>query len=187
MDDIYGDKWIRLLGNMAPIHPDTVFGKDVRIGEGVIIEEGCEIGDNSLIGHYCVLRPRTKIGHDTVIGHLTNFEGDTIIGNNVLIHAQCHITQGVIIEDQVFMGPTVTLINTAKIKHGRNFPLITKGPIIRYGVRIGARTLIMPGREIGREALIGGGSVVTKNIPAKECWVGTPAKLVRMVPEDELI
>lgn len=179
------DRYISLLGNFDRIHPDTKIGKNVRIGEGTVIEKECEIGDNTLIGHNCVLRPRTKIGHDSMIGHLTVFEGDNKVGNDVVVHSQCHITSHTVIEDHVFVGPTVTFINTRNIKHGRNIPLVLDAAVIRYGARIGAKSIILPGVEVGREAVVGAGSVITKDCKPFGMYIGPAAKFVKEVPIEE--
>ena len=180
-------KYLNALGNNPPIHPDTKFGKNVRLGYGVVIEKDCEIGDNSFIGHHTILRPRTKIGNDCVIGHLTVFEGDSTIGDRVLIHAQSHITVDVTIEDDVFIAMFFCGANTKKIKHGRDYDLKVTGYKIRRAARIGIGVLLLPGIEIGENSLIGAGSVVTKDVPPREVWFGNPAIKHRNVPEDEIL
>lgn len=186
MDDTYGDKWIRVLGNMCPIHLNTVFGKDVRIGENVVIDENVKIADRVFIGHGVVIRSNVVIGSDTKISHLVQIENDTKIGSNVAITPQCHITAHAVIEDRVFMGPMAMLLNTHRISHGRKYRPHIQGPTIKYGARIGAGSIIMPEVCIGREAQVGAGALVTKDIPPGECWFGVPAKFVKMVPEDEI-
>jgi len=171
-----------------PIDLQTCFGNNVRMGDGVVIEKNCSIGNNVIIGNYVVLRPNTTIGDNTVIGHGTIFEGDCVIGKRVLIHAQCHITKGVIVEDDVFIAPFALLTNTRNISHGRkNVPLVLAAPIIRRAARIAGRVCILPGVEIGENALIGLGSVVTKNVPPREIWYGNPASKHGDVPDNELL
>lgn len=169
------------------IHPSVKLGKNVELSYGAIIEEDCIIGDNSFIGYYTILKPGTKIGKDTVVGHHTVLEGDTSIGDRVLIQAQCNITKGVVIEDDVFIGMFFCGANTKKIKHGRNFPLVIEGYKIRRAARIGAGVFLMPGVEIGENAQIGMASLVTKDIPAREVWWGHPAEFKRVVWEDEIL
>lgn len=148
----------------------------------MVIEGDCYVGDNSFVGNHVVMRPGVKIGSDCMIGHGTVFEGDTLIGDRVLIHAQCHITQHVTMEDDVFLGPMVMTINTRNIKHGReSIELDKKGPYICRAARIGGGSSILPGITIGENALIGAGSVVTKDVPDREVWIGVPAKKVRDV------
>lgn len=185
--DPYKKPYKSAIGSNDPIHWSTKFGRNVTLGEGVIIEEGCKIGNSTFIGHYTILRPDTKIGNNCRIGHLTVFEGNCIIGDRVLIHAQCHITKGVKIEDDVFIAPFFCGANTQKIKHGRNFDLEIDGYTIKRAARIGIGVLVLPGKVIGENAQVGVGAVVTKDIPSKEIWVGNPAKKLKDVPEDELL
>jgi len=183
----YSLPYKRLLGQWDLVHPSVNFGENVRLGHGVIIEEGCDIGHNTVIGHYVVLRPHTIIGRDCMIGHLSVCEGDTVIGDRTTIHDQSHITSHAFFEDDIFIGPCFCCINTLQIKHGRDFALVLNGPTIRRAARIGARVLIMPGLEIGENAQVGAGSIVTRDIPPRECWYGAAAKFMRMVPDNELL
>jgi len=175
----------RLLDQYDPIHPSVAFGANVRIGEGVIVEEGCTIGNDTIIGHHVVLRPGTHIGDECVIGHLTVFEGDAVIRNRVLIHAQCHITSGVVIEDDAFIAPFFCGANTPRIVHGRDYPLILKPYKIKRAARIGIAVVVLPGIVIGENSLVGAGSVVTHDVPDGEIWFGNPATKHGDVPESE--
>jgi len=187
MSNIYKNKYKNLLGEWYRIHPGVKFGENVRIGENVVIEDGCEIGDNCLIGHNVVMRPRVKIGNNTMIGHGTVFEGDAWTGNNITIHSQCHITQYVIIEDQTFIGPGTILINTYRISHGRSFPARLRGPHVGYGCRVGSGSVLMPGVTLGREVVIGANATVTRDCDSFGIYIGSPAKFVKAVPEDEYL
>jgi UDP-2-acetamido-3-amino-2,3-dideoxy-glucuronate N-acetyltransferase len=183
--NIYNQNYLDLGGVNYRVHPDVQFGENVKVGFGTVIEQGCKIGNNTLIAHNCVLRTGTVIGDDCMIGHCTVFEGNANIGNRVLIHAQCHITLGTIIEDDVFIGVMVTFANTRNIVHGRDFPLVLEAPVVRRAARVGCNVSLTPGVEIGDNAFIGMGSVVTKNVPAKEMWFGNPAKFIKNVPVNE--
>lgn len=181
------NKWIDTLDGEGPIHSSVKFGKNVRLGYGVVIEKNCVIGDNTFIGHHTILRPETIIGKDCVVGHLTVFEGKCELQDRVLIHAQCHITQDVLIEEDVFIAPFFVGANTHRIVHGRNYPLKLNGYIIRRAVRIGIGVSVIPGVEIGENAMIGVGSVVTKNVPPRQLWLGSPAHYFRDVPPNEIL
>lgn len=183
----YKERYNFLLGEMAPVHPDTRFGADVWLGDGVVIEDGCSIGTGTILSHHCILRPRTTLGQNCVIGHLTVFEGDSVIGNRVLIHAQCHITRGVVIEDDVFIAPFFCGANTPRIVHGRNYPLEINPYIIKRAARIAVGVIVLPGIIIGENSLIGAGSVVTHDVPNREIWFGNPATKHGNVPENELL
>jgi len=169
------------------IHPTVVFGRNVRVGKGVVIEEGCMIGDNTLIGNNTTLRKNTIIGKNCTLGHSVVSEGNLTIGNHVGIHSQCHLTQTLFIEDHVFMGPSVVTSNTRRISHGRNLLVRTQGPRICRAARIGAGAVLTPEVIIGENALIGAGSLVTKDIPAREIWYGNPAKYIDIVLQSELL
>jgi len=183
--NIYKPRYNDLCGDNYRIHYSTQFGENVKIGFNTVIEKDCKIGSNTIIAHNCVLRPGTVIGDNCVIGHCTVFEKNYTIGNRTLIHAQCHITLGTVIEEDVFVAVMVTFANTRNIVHGRNFPLVLEAPIVRRAARIGCNVSLTPGVEIGTNAFIGMGSVVTKNVPAGEMWFGNPAKYIKDVPENE--
>jgi UDP-2-acetamido-3-amino-2,3-dideoxy-glucuronate N-acetyltransferase len=160
-------------------------GKNCKIGHSVVIEENCEIGDDCLIGNSVVLRRGTKIGNNSVFSHLSVSEGNNEIGNHVTVHAQCHITQTVIIEDNVFIAPFFCGANTKRISHGRNFPVIMEGYRIKKNARIGIGVLVLPDIVIGVDSLIGAGSLVTKDIPDYSIALGTPARVIGVVPKKE--
>lgn len=179
------ERYISLVGNVDRIHPDAVIGNNVIIGEGTVIEEGCKIGDNVFIGHFGVFRAGTTIGNDSKLSHYVSIEEGGTVGNNVNMGIRSHLTKNGIIEDWVFYAFDVACLNTRKIAYGRNYDARFEPSIIRYGARIGARTLIMPGVEIGREVLIGASSLVTRNCKPFGVYIGSPAKFVREVPLEE--
>lgn len=186
--NFYEPSYSELLGENSPIHWSTVWGKNCRVGYGVVIEENCKFGDNCIIGHGVVMRPGVVMGDNCVAAHLTSFEGEAQIGDRVTIHDNSHITSHIVIEDDVFIGPGIVTGNTRHIVHGRSaMQLDLKGPIIRRAARIGLGSKLAPGIEIGENAEIGVGSVVLKDIPPRQTWVGVPARFLRMVPEYELL
>lgn len=160
-------------------------GRDTVIQHGAVIEDGCVIGEKCRIGYYAVLRSGTIIGDHSVFGTLSVSEGKNKIGSHTTIHSQCHITQTVEIEDWVFIAPYFCGANTRRIVHGRNYPLLQEGYKIRFGARIGIAVFVLPQITIGEEALIGAGSLVTKDIPDFAVAYGSPAKIRGFVPENE--
>jgi len=183
--NLYKSKWEDLLGDWHRIHPGVRFGKDVRIGEGTVIEDGCEIGDNVMIGHNCVLSPNTIVGHDTKISHFFSSEEGARIGNHCNLGVYSNFTKDAVMEDWVFYGAGAMALNAKYILYGRKEKTILDPPRICYGARIGAQTLIMPGVIIGKEALIGARSLIVRNVPEKEYWMGSPAKFVGLIPKEE--
>jgi UDP-2-acetamido-3-amino-2,3-dideoxy-glucuronate N-acetyltransferase len=167
------------------VGPRCEIGKGTRILPFAHLESDVKIGKNCLIGPHTNLRPFTRIGDDTIFGTMSQSEGKNIIGSHVSIHTNCHITQGAAIEDWVFIGPAFVSTNTKQIVHGRDLLAKTEGPTIKFGARIGANVTTLPGITIGREALIGAGSLVTKNIPDFSIAYGRPARIAGVVPPSE--
>lgn len=126
--------------------------------KGVVIHEPCNlygditIGENTRIGSFCDIGPVS-------------------IGKNCIIQTMVSIPVGVVIEDNVFIGPQVVFTND-KNPPSDEF----SHTVVRTGARIGANATILPGVTIGEGALIGAGAVVTKDVPAHETWVGNPAR-----------
>lgn len=119
---------------------------------------------------------KCKIGKGCTIHVLVWIGNNVVIGNRVKIQAFCFIPDGVTIEDDVFIGPHVCFTNDKRPpSYGKHWAKI----LVKKGARIGANATILPGIEIGENSLIGAGSVVTKNIPKGETWVGNPARKIK--------
>jgi UDP-3-O-[3-hydroxymyristoyl] glucosamine N-acyltransferase len=157
------------IGHFISIHSNVKIGDNCKIEDGAKIYEGCVIGDNCIIGANVVLRPGTTIGNYSIFGTLSCSEGDNFIGDYTTIHAQCHITKGLQIGNNVFIGPCFTSTNTREITHGKhgvtptNFK-ISKS-VIEDNVRIGANVRMIPGIRIGAFSLIDQDTLITKDIP----------------------
>lgn len=173
--------------NSDLIAPGTVIGDGAEIGHGVIIEENVHIGMDTIIAPYAVIRPNTVIGESCIIGIHTVLDGDVRVGDRVTIHSHCYVAKGANIEDDVFIGPGLCALNTKRIVHGRDYDLVLEPFRILRAARIGGGVTILPGVIIGENALVGAGSVVTKDIPSKQMWLGCPAQVFTSVPEDELL
>jgi UDP-2-acetamido-3-amino-2,3-dideoxy-glucuronate N-acetyltransferase len=160
----------RIRSDEEQISMSVRFGRNVKIGWGVVIDEDVVIGDDVFIGHNTVIRSNVTIGSGSIIGHLVMIESDTSIGNKVTIQSQCHITKNARISDQVFMGPMAMCINTRKISHGRGFKARLQGPKIGYGARIGSGAILMPGVQIGKNAVVGAGAVIDGKVGDREVY-----------------
>jgi len=168
------------------IHPSVKVGDYFKKGKNVIIDEDVIIGKNVFIGHSSVIRSGVVIGDNCVIGHLVVVERETTIGEGTTIQSQCHVTAYATVGRNCYFGPCVTLINEWKISsHGRPLKQTLLGPTIGDGCRIGARSLIMPGVVIGKNAMVGAGAIITKEIGENEVWFGKQAKRQGIVPVEE--
>ena len=187
------------IGDDVTIYPNVYIGENTKIGEGSIIQFGafiehsCNIGSHTRIGTNAVLRRETNIGDNSIFGSLSASEGKNWIGNNVLVHTQCHITTGIIIEDLVFIAPEFVGANDPYMLHGRRNiqKFIPKAPHIKYGSRLAVNVTVLPGIVIGRESVVGASSLITKDLPDFSIAYGIPAKVVKTVedkwrlPEEE--
>ena len=180
-----------IVGDDAIIFPNVYIGENTKIGErstiqyGAFIEHDCNIGKHCRIGTTAVLRRETNIGDHSVFGSLSASEGKNWIGNHVLIHSQCHLTTGIIIEDWVFIAPLFVGANDPDLLHGRRRmqKFLPKAPHIKFGSAIAVNVSVLPGVVIGRECLIGASSLVTKDVPDFSVAYGVPARVAKSVEE----
>lgn len=133
------------------------------------------IGRKTTIWQYCVILENAKIGDNCNINAFVLIENNVLIGNNVTIKSGVQIWDGITIEDNVFIGPNVTFTNDF-LPRSKQYPSKFLKTFIKKGASLGANTTIVGGINIGEYAMIGAGSVVTKNIPNHELWYGNPAK-----------
>lgn len=140
------------------------------------------IGLNTNIWQFCVIFPDAKIGQNCNICANVLIENKVSIGNNVTIKSGVQLWDGITIEDDVFIGPNVTFTNDI-FPRSKNPDWKLCETIIKKGASLGANSTIIAGHTIGEKAMIGAGSVVTKDVPAGEVWVGNPAKFLRKIDE----
>lgn len=138
------------------------------------------IGENTLVWQYTVILKDAAIGNNCNINCQVFIENDVVIGNNVTVKPGVQLWDGIRIEDNVFIGPNVTFTND-RYPRSKQYPEEFQQTIVKEGASIGANATILGGITIGEHALIGAGSVVTKNVPANELWVGNPAKKLKNI------
>lgn len=133
------------------------------------------IPESTRVWQFCVIFPDCKIGeHCNICAHVV-IENNVKIGNHVTIKSGVQLWDGAYVEDNVFIGPNVTFTNDLYPRSG-NVDYECKNTILRKGCSIGANTTLLAGVEIGEYAMIGAGSVITKDIPPYSLWFGNPAK-----------
>lgn len=152
-------------------------GKNAHIRSHTVIYGGTTIGQNFQTGHHVLVREHSVIGSDVSVGSHTVIEHHVIIGNKVRIHSNAFIPEYSIVEDNCWIGPNVVFTN-ARYPRSRDVKRSLEGPKIRKGVKIGANATILPGITINEEALIGAGSVVTKDVPKRAVIAGNPGTII---------
>ena len=135
------------------------------------------IGTNTNIWQFVVILPNAQIGSNCNICSHCFIENDVVIGNNVTIKNGVYVWDGISIQDNVQIGPNVTFTNDKYPRAKQAF--VMQRTVIKKGASIGAASVILGGVTIGENAMIGAGSVVTKDIPGNELWFGNPAKFIR--------
>ncbi len=132
------------------------------------------IGLDTNIWQFCVVLKNAQIGNNCNINAQCLIENDVVIGNNVTIKSGVQIWDGIMIEDNVFVGPNVTFTNDF-MPRSKQYPNEFLKTIIKKGASLGANSTILGDITIGQYALIGAGSVITKDISNNELWYGNPA------------
>ena len=144
------------------------------------------IGENTLIWQFCVILKNATIGSNCNINCNVFIENDVVVGDNVTIKSGVQLWDGVVVEDDVFIGPNVTFTNDI-IPRSKQYPDKFEKTLIKKGASIGANSTIIAGVIIGEYALIGAGSVVTKDVPANTVWYGNPAKQRGFITKEGII
>ena len=167
--------------------PPAELGDGTIVSTGAIVFAGTRIGARVILGDQSCVRERVTIGDDVVVGRGSLVENDTTIGALTKIQADAYITAYSILEDNVFIAPCVVTTNDNFMGRTEQRHALVQGPTIRRGARVGGGAVLCPGVEIGEEAFVGAGAVVTKDVPARKIVVGNPARVLRDVPEEELL
>ncbi|HEX2206246.1 MAG TPA: acyltransferase [Longimicrobium sp.] len=162
---------------------ELVLGPGSRLRAGTIVYGGSRIGRGLQTGHNVVIREENVIGDDVSVWSNTVIDYGSVIGDRVKIHSNCYIPQFSVIEDDVFIAPGCTFANDVHPGCACSEYENMRGPAIRRGARIGVNVTMVPGVEIGAFALVGSGSVVTRDVPPGAVVAGNPARVTRMTNE----
>lgn len=155
--------------------PFVKIGANCSVGAHAIIYYGVEIGVHSLIGDGASIREQCQIGSYCIISRYVTLNYNVCVGDRVKIMDQTHLTGNMKIENDVFISCLVGTMNDNSIRRGFGDHIV--GPTVRRGAVIGGGAILLPAVEVGRDAFVGAGAVVTRDIPANEVWVGNPARL----------
>ena len=167
--------------------PPAELGDGTIVSTGAVVFAGTSVGARVIVGDQSCVRERVTLGDDVVVGRGSLVENDTTIGALTKIQADAYITAYSTIEENVFIAPCVVTTNDNFMGRTERRHELIAGPTIRRGARVGGGAVLCPGIEIGEDAFVGAGAVVTKDVPARMLVVGNPARVIREVAADELL
>ena len=159
----------------------NLFNKKYFIHESSYIDDNVLIGEGTKVWHFSHILSNTKIGKNVSIGQNCVIGPNVIIGDNCKIQNNVSIYKGVVLEDDVFVGPSAVFTNVLNPRATVSRKDEFKFTILKHGCSIGANSTIVCGCNIGEYALVGAGAVVTKNVGAHEMVFGTPAVYKGMI------
>ena len=164
-----------------------VLGRAVTVGAGCVIYCGAVIADGAFFGDLATVREEVTIGEGTIIGRGVTVENKVSIGKKTKIESNAYITAFSTVGDYCFVAPCVVFSNDNYLGRTEERKKHFCGPVLKRGSRIGAGAVLLPGVVVEEDGLVAAGSVVTKDVPAKKTVLGTPAKVWRDVPIEQLL
>jgi acetyltransferase-like isoleucine patch superfamily enzyme len=176
----------RSTASREPLPPAEI-GDGTVVSTGAIVFAGTHIGARVVLGDQSCVRERVEVGDDVVLGRGSLIENDTKIGRRTRIQAEAYITAYSELEEDVFIAPCVVTTNDNFMGRTERRRELMRGPTIRRGARVGGGAVLCPAVEVGEEAFVGAGAVVTRDVPPRAVVVGSPARVLRDVPPDELL
>jgi acetyltransferase-like isoleucine patch superfamily enzyme len=166
--------------------PAAEIGAGATVCVGAVVVAGARVGPGAILGDQSHVRERAEIGEGTVVGRGSAVDNDVVIGSRIRIQTGCYITAYSTIEDDVFVAPGVILTNdNAMARHGPDHEI--RGATLRRACRVGGGVVLLPGIEIGEEAFVAAGAVVTRDVPPRGVAMGVPARVVREVGDEDLL
>ena len=162
-------------------------GERCTVGSHTVLMAGSTFGPGCIVGDCAGVRERCTIGEDVVVGRSVTVENDTAIGARTKIQSGAYVTAYVTIEEDCFIAPMVVTTNDNYMGRTERRREEIAGAVIRRGARVGGGSHLLPGIEIGEEAFVATGAVVTKDVPPRKVVMGVPARVVRDVAADELL
>lgn len=169
-------------GDVGPL----IVEAGARVCAGAIVFAGARIGEGAIVGDQAYVRERATIGAESLVGRGSAVDNDVTVGSRVRLQTMVYLTGFSVVEDDVFVGPCAMTTNDDTMsRHGPEYEL--RGAVLRRGCRIGGGAVLVPGVEVGEEAFVAAGAVVTNDVPARAVVMGVPARVVRRVSESDLL
>lgn len=163
-----------------------VVGDGATVCAGAVVYAGAWIGPRAIVGDQAHVRERARLGAGSVVGRGSSVEFGAAVGERVLIQSDVYVTADSVVEDDVFIGPGVCTTNDDTMgRHGPEHR--QRGPVLRRACRVGGGAVLVPGVQIGEEAFVAAGAVVTRDVPGRAVVMGVPARVVREVADQDLL
>jgi acetyltransferase-like isoleucine patch superfamily enzyme len=197
-----------VIGDGCEVQDGAVLGKPPKLarhstarrggGEPLVIEAGAVIccraivfagawiGPGAIVGDQAFVRERARVGAGSVVGRGSAVDNDVVIGERVRVQTDVYLTAYSVVEDDVFVGPGVLTTNDSTMsRHDASYEM--RGAQLRRACRVGGAAVLTPGVEVGEEAFVAAGAVVTRDVPPRAVVMGVPARTVREVPDADLL
>jgi acetyltransferase-like isoleucine patch superfamily enzyme len=169
-------------GEVGPLQ----LGARVSVCAGAVVLAGARIAVEAILGDQSFVRERSEIGPRSVIGRGSVVDNDVRVGARVRVQSGVYLAAFSVLEDDVFVGPGVSTTNDDTMsRHPPDAPL--RGALLRRACRIGGGAVLTPGVEVGEEAFVAAGALVTRDVPPRAVVMGAPARVVREVGEEDLL
>lgn len=178
---------LRAASSAAGVHVGSlVLEAGVTVCCGAVVYAGAHIACGAIIGDQAQVREQATIGADSVVGRASSVDFGALVGARVLIQTGVYVTGESVVEDEVFLGPGVLTTNDHTMgRHPAGERLL--GPTFRRACRVGGGAVLVPGVVIGEEAFVAAGALVTRDVADRAVVMGVPARVVRRVPDGDLI
>lgn len=168
-------------------YPPLQIGDDVFIGAQTVIYVGARLADKVFVADLASIREEVILEEGVIVGRGVTIENRCRVGEYTKIETEAYITAYSVIEERCFIAPMVCMANDNYLGRTEERFKHMRGPHIKRGARIGANAVILPGISIGEEAVVGAGSVVTREVPPYQTWVGVPARYLRPTKTEQLL
>jgi acetyltransferase-like isoleucine patch superfamily enzyme len=170
----------------APVTEPLVIGDGAFIGAHAVLCAGARVERGAVVGDGSFVRERAVLGEDALVGSHVIVDFEAVLGARATLQSRVYLTATAVVEEDVYVGPGVTTTNDDTMaRHPGGAPL--RGPVLRRACRIGGGAVLVPGVEIGEEAFVAAGAVVTNDVPPRAFVMGVPARRVRQVADEDLL
>jgi UDP-2-acetamido-3-amino-2,3-dideoxy-glucuronate N-acetyltransferase len=167
--------------------PPCIIENECLIGAMAVVYRGCVLRTKVMVADLASVREDVEIGEFTIVGRGVTVENKVKVGRRCKLETESYITALSEIEDGCFIAPEVTFTNDNFLGRTKDRFKYHKGVTMKRGARIGANVTVLPGITIGADALVAAGSIVTRDVPAGKIVMGTPARVLREVPSEQLL